>query len=124
MAYQRISKYIPGCDGTRLATDIYLPDTGEKVPVLIKAGYAPRRSIFEQEKQAIERFLEAGYAVAIVEVRGSGASFGGSDGFFGPRDGKDMAAIIENLTGECWCSGKAGTYGGSNYGRIQEITMI
>ena len=78
MNYTLESKYYAGCDGTKLAVDLYRPATDEKIPVLIKAGYAPRRSVMElpYERQAIEQFVNAGYAVAIVEVRGSGASFG------------------------------------------------
>ena len=78
MNYRRISRYYQGCDNTPIAVDLYLPETKEKVPVLIRAGYAPRRQVMEQpwEKEAIERFLGADYAVAIVEVRGSGASYG------------------------------------------------
>lgn len=121
MNYKRISKYYPGCDGTKLAVDLYLPETEEKVPVLLKAGYMPRRMI-ESEMDAVEGFLNEGYAVAIVEVRGSGASYGVSDGFFTRKDARDMAALIDQMTHEEWCSGKAGMYGGSNVGMIQEIT--
>lgn len=124
MDYRRISNYIPGVDGMRLAVDVYIPKTQEKVPVLLKAGYAPRRKMFEEDQAAVERFLAAGYAVAFADVRGSGASYGVSDGFFGLHDGKDMAAVLESLTKEPWCSGKAGTYGGSNHGMIQEVTML
>jgi len=124
LKFSRTSKYIPGSDGTKLALDIYIPETSEKVPVLLKAGYAPRRAEYENDKEAIDRFIGAGYAVAIVEVRGSGASFGVSDGFYGRNDGKDLACIIDALTKEEWCNGKAGTYGGSNYGMSQEITLI
>ena len=124
MEWKRSSKYIPGCDGTKLAVDIYLPETKEKVPLLLKAGYAPRRIMYEMDQAAVERFLAAGYAVAFADVRGSGASYGVSDGFFGPRDGKDMAAVIKSLAAEPWCTGKAGTYGGSNHGMVQEITML
>ncbi len=122
--YKRISKYMPGSDGTKLALDIYMPETSEKVPVLIKAGYQTRRSVYEMEKESIDRFIAAGYAVAIIDVRGSGASYGVSDGFFGRHDGKDLACIIDSLTQEDWCNGRAGTYGGSNYGMSQEVTLI
>ena len=124
MSYHRISHYYPGHDGTKLAVDLYLPDTEETVPFLLKAGYDKRRHQFETEKESMERFLEAGYAIAIVEVRGSGASYGHSDGFFGLHDGKDLACIIQALAAESWCSGVCATYGGSNYGMSQEITAI
>lgn len=124
MDYKRISKYYTGCDGTKIAVDLYLPQTDKKVPVLLKAGYGPRRQIDEMppEKKAIERFVDAEYAVAIVEVRGAGASMGVSDGFFTTKDARDMACLIDTMTHEDWCSGKAGMYGGSNHGMIQEIT--
>ena len=122
MEYRRVSRYYPGEDGTLLAVDIYVPQVQEKVPFLIKAGYDRRRQHFERDKAAIEGFIEAGYAVAIAEVRGCGASFGVSDGFFGPHDGKDLKAVIDAIAREPWCSGCAGMYGGSNYGMSQEIT--
>lgn len=124
MQYRRISRYYPGVDGTRLAVDLYLPETEEKVPFLLKAGYDRRRHQFESEKGPIERFLASGYAVAIVEVRGAGVSFGHSDGFFGLHDGKDLACVIEQLAAEPWCNGVCGMYGGSNYGMSQEITAV
>lgn len=124
MEYQRTSRYLPGCDGTKLAVDLYRPKTEEKVPLLVKAGNSPRRMMFESDKEAVLRFLEAGYAVAFVEVRGIGASYGVYDGFFGPRDGRDMERIINTLAQEPWCTGKVGTYGGSNHGMIQEITLL
>ena len=122
MEYKRVSKYYPGEDGTLLAVDIYLPKTQERVPFLMKAGYDRRRQHFERDRAAIEGFLAAGYAVAIAEVRGAGASFGVSDGFFGPHDGKDLKAVIDAIAKEPWCSGAAGMFGGSNYGMSQEIT--
>ena len=122
MEYKRVSRYYPGEDGTLLAVDIYLPGTQERVPFLMKAGYDRRRQHFERDKAAIEGFLAAGYAVAIAEVRGAGASFGVSDGFFGPHDGKDLKAVIDAIAKEPWCNGCAGMFGGSNYGMSQEIT--
>ena len=122
MEYKRVSRYYPGEDGTLLAVDVYLPPVEERVPVLLQAGYDRRRQRFEREKANIEAFLERGYAVAIAEVRGAGASFGVSDGFFGLHDGKDLKCVIEALAAEPWCNGRAGMYGGSNYGMSQEIT--
>ena len=124
MNHTRVSHYLPGCDGTKLAVDLYLPDTQEKVPLLVKAGNSPRRAMFQDDQEAVLRFLEAGYAVAYVEVRGIGASYGIYDGFFGPRDGRDMKELINALAQEDWCTGKVGTFGGSNHGMIQEITLL
>ena len=124
MKYSRESRYISGCDGTLLAVDLYLPKTKKKVPLLMNAGYEDRRSRFEKDREHLEQIISAGYALVIVDVRGSGASYGVSDGFFGRQDGKDLAGILDTLAKEDWCNGRTGTFGGSNYGMSQEITMI
>ena len=122
-SFSRISKYIEANDQTKLAVDIYLPISEERVPLLLKAGYTSRRMAYEQEKDAVHRFLNAGYAVAFMDVRGSGASFGTNDGFFGLYDGKDIKKVCDTLAAEQWCSGKVGMYGGSNYGMSQELVL-
>lgn len=124
MPYKRISRYYPGDDGTKLAVDLYLPETTEKVPVLVQAGYEKRRQRFERDRETMEYFLNENYAMAIIEVRGSGASYGISDGFFGLHDGKDIGGIIDALSKEDWCNGNAAMFGGSNYGMSQEITAV
>ena len=123
MEYRRISRYYPGCDGTKLAVDLYLPETAEKVPVLFNVGYEDRRRSFEGQKKALERFLEAGYAICLVEPRGHGASYGVSEGFFSRKDARDMKALIDAIAAEDWCNGRAGMFGGSNKGHIQHITL-
>ena len=123
MGYRRISKYYPGCDGTKLAVDLYLPETAEKVPVLFNVGYEDRRRSFEGQKKALERFLKAGYAICLVEPRGHGASYGISEGFFSRKDARDMKVLIDAIAAEDWCNGKAGMFGGSNKGHVQHITL-
>ena len=119
---KRLSKYIDGIDGTKLAVDVYIPDVCDnKIPLLLKAGIENRRRHYESDKEAIEEFVGAGYAVAVVEVRGCGASYGTFDGFFGRLDGKDIACVATALSKEEWCNGKVGTFGGSNYGMSQEL---
>ncbi|MBR3059533.1 MAG: CocE/NonD family hydrolase [Oscillospiraceae bacterium] len=121
--YTRVSRYYPGCDGTKLAVDLYLPVTERRVPVLVECGYEDRRRSFESRKPALERFLEAGYALAFIEPRGFGASYGVSEGFFSPRDAEDLASIVDAITLEPWCSGKAGSFGGSNKGQSQQLML-
>ncbi len=130
--YKRISKYYPGCDGTLLAVDVYLPNTEEKVPVIFQVSNGPRRAdenadhpfakaMAEKERTQREYFLERGYAYAKMEPRGVGASFGVSEGFWCPKDGQDMAAVIDAVASEDWCNGNAGMFGGSNVGASQEF---
>lgn len=121
--YQRSSKYYKGCDGVLLAVDLYRPVTDEPVPLLMQCGYFNRRSQFEMQKADFERFLNAGYAIALLEPRGNGASFGVSEGFFDRNSGKDIACVLDALASEGWCTGCAGMLGGSNLGQSQQLAL-
>lgn len=131
--YKRISKYVPGHDGTLLAVDLYLPETEEKVPVVFQMTNGERRphdddekgkKLFQETLRQYEWLLENGYAVCRVEPRGVGASFGVSEGFWSPKDGKDIAAVIDAVAAENWCNGNAGMYGGSNVGSSQHLAAM
>ena len=45
-SFSRISKYIEANDQTKLAVDIYLPISEERVPLLFKSGYTSRRMAY------------------------------------------------------------------------------
>jgi putative CocE/NonD family hydrolase len=121
--YQRISKYYKGCDGVLLAADLYIPATDKPVPLLMQCGYFNRRTQFEMQKADFERFMAAGYAVALLEPRGNGASFGISEGFFDRNSGKDIGCVLDAMTAEDWCTGCAGMLGGSNLGQSQQLAL-
>ncbi len=121
--YKRVSRYYPGCDGTKLAVDLYIPVTEQRIPVLVECGYDDRRRAFDMRKDTLERFLEEGYALALIEPRGFGASYGVSEGFFSPRDADDLAAVVDAITLEDWCNGRAGSFGGSNKGQSQQLML-
>lgn len=82
-AQKSISVYVPVKDGTRLAVDVYFPNSQEdEFPVLTQFARYWRSSEDPQTGEAIpslsqleEYFLANGYALAIVDVRESGASF-------------------------------------------------
>ena len=121
---KRLSKYYPGCDGTRLAVDLYLPECEEKAPLVFLVGRDMRRARYERFGALIDMLTDSGYAVALSEPRGVGASFGWSEGFHTPLDGKDVAALMDVIGGEDWCTGDVGMFGGSNLGNIQELTAV
>ena len=121
---KRFSRYYPGCDGTRLAVDVYLPETLPEggVPAVFHVGNDPRRARYEHMKRFIDLLLDRGYAVVLPEPRGYGVSYGCNEGFFNRLDGHDIAVLIDTLAEEDWCSGSVGMFGGSNLGNIQELT--
>jgi uncharacterized protein len=112
---------IPMRDGTRLATDLYLPVTDEPVPAIVeRTGYAKEKSPIHWTRSA-EYFASRGFAVAIQDVRGIHGSEGRyypwlDDGWGENQDGYDT---IEWLADQDWCSGRVGMFGGSYSGATQ-----
>ena len=69
-----------------------------------------------------ELLLLFGYAFVVIDVRGTGASFGTgyADGW---QTGKDLAEIFEFLVKEPWCDGNLGMIGVSWAGGVQYFVM-
>ncbi len=101
---------VPMRDGTKLATDYYLPEDGPGPwpVVLIRSTYG--------RAHASEGTLKRGYAMVIQDARGLGASRGESHVFYsdGWRPGRqDGADTVDWVIRQPWCNGKVGTTGGS-----------
>lgn len=120
--YTRISKYYSGVDGVKLAVDLYLPQTDEKVSAVMYAGRNHRRDRFEEMKSILNRLLEENYALVLPDLRGIGASYGRSDGFHSRLEAQDMKTLMETMAMEDWSDGSFGMLGGSNFGFIQDLT--
>ncbi len=106
---------IPMRDGTRLATDIYLPqsDTGESFPViLIRTPYSKEMNYLNGDYWA-----RRGYAVAIQDCRGRF----GSEGVWEPfiHEAEDGYDSVEWLASREWSNKKVGMIGGSYLGWVQ-----
>jgi putative CocE/NonD family hydrolase len=100
-------------DGVKLATDIYLPQTEGKIPVILI------RTPYKKEMGEIQGryYARRGYAVAIQDCRGRFGSEGVWEPFINePKDGYDA---IEWLAAQPWSSGKVGMIGGSYVGWVQ-----
>lgn len=113
-AHRQLNVMVPMRDGTRLATDLFFPNTpGEPRPVLLSRtpyGKLLRRPDWH-------RYLAAGYVLAVQDVRGRHDS----DGEFYPvmNEGLDGYDTIEWLAAQPWCNGRVGTMGGSYSGWVQ-----
>lgn len=107
-------------DGTRLATDVYLPAGGEgSWPALLvrttygKKGYGPE----------FGSWVGKGYAMVIQDVRGRFDSQGADLAFLNCgngqlQDGHDTIAWIAR---QKWCNGRVGTVGASAMGITQTL---
>ena len=56
-------------------------------------------------------FVPRGYAVVIVDVRGTGASFGTRDSFRSPKEREDSREITDWVVAQPWSNGRVGATG-------------
>jgi putative CocE/NonD family hydrolase len=115
-------------DGCRLAVDVYLPvGAGARVPcILILTPYYRRFALKPGASAGIESapgafrwrdlFVPRGYALCVVDVRGTGASFGTRDSFRSPRERDDFREIAEWVVAQPWSDGRIGATGISYVG--------
>ena len=107
-AQQRtVQGYIPMSDGVTLAYQVVLPDPGVHGPgpyptLLDYSGYGPGRTV---NYNLDERFVTKGYALAGVNIRGTGCS-GGYFDYFEDRQSVDGKEAIEWLTSQDWSNGR------------------
>lgn len=123
------SKYITVRDGTELASTIYTPilveGNPQAIPLVWKHDRYHTRNKPLEEMPAFERFknqmLSNGIAVALVDSRGSGASYGHTEAPFSIIEQYDMYDVTEWFAAQNWCSGKIGMFGRSYSGISQYL---
>lgn len=109
----------PMRDGVRLYTEVFLPATTGRFPVILLRSPYPYSRPSRNDKRPISRYLEAGYAVVFQLTRGQGKS----EGLFhlfkdDADDGKDC---IEWIAAQAWCDGNVGMEGSSYLGMTQML---
>jgi putative CocE/NonD family hydrolase len=129
--WNRYSVYVPARDGTRIAVDYYLPtaadvEATEPLPVILH--YTRYVRAFETDEglrtrvdgdPVLQHMLKHGYAVAVADAYGSGASFGYRDLDFSAAEAAASHDVIEWLAGQPWCDGNVGMHGRSYPGMTQ-----
>lgn len=100
-------------DGTKLATDVYLPETGSKFPVVLVRTPYDKNGI----KDAAEKFVKHNIAVVAQDCRGRQKSEGEFYPFLNER--QDGLETLRWLRKQEWCNGKVGGWGGSYVGITQ-----
>jgi putative CocE/NonD family hydrolase len=113
-------------DGTRLATDLFMPTGGaadERFPVLLE--YLPYRKMESRARnyRLYSYFVARGYVVARVDIRGTGESEGRLIPYeYSDIEHEDGAAVIDWLARQPWSSGNVGMFGIS-WGGFNAIQM-
>jgi uncharacterized protein len=104
------SYYLPMADGVRLAVSVWFPDgrvPGKKVPVVLIQTRYGRAGVFNYgENRQYRRLLKDGFAVAVVDTRGTTSSFGSRPVEIGPEEVKDMDRLIVHFRTRPWSSGE------------------
>ena len=113
-------------DGVQLAADLYLPSGGakdERFPVLLE--YLPYRKDEARDRnyRLYAYFVERGYAVARIDIRGTGASEGRLVPFeYSGQEWADGDAVLDWLAAQPWSTGQLGMFGIS-WGGFNAIQM-
>jgi predicted acyl esterase len=122
-----VSTYITMRDGCRLAADIYVPqgaDPAKTFPALLI--FTPYYRRFKTNGEVAESapaasqyrdfFVVRGYTVVVVDVRGTGASFGTRDALRSPTERDDYREVAEWAVKQPWSNGVLGSTGISYVG--------
>lgn len=132
--------YTTKSDSTKLAVDLFLPSKvkeGEKIPTIFYLTRYIRslrlRKFFrwlqnplfgQVPKKEVEYFTKNGYAIVIMDARGSGASFGNRMMDFTPQEMWDGAEVIDWIVAQPWSNGNVGTTGISYLGTTSELILM
>ncbi len=128
------SQYVTMRDGCRLAVDAYVPQpvdgVAQKFPTI--ALFTPYYRRFKLRPGGSgevnpntgkfrDFFVPRGYAVVVVDVRGTGASFGTRDSFRSPREREDSREIADWIVAQPWSNGTIGATGISYVGAASDF---
>ncbi|MGQ0540045.1 MAG: CocE/NonD family hydrolase [Gemmatimonadaceae bacterium] len=122
-------------DGVRLALDIYHPrslEPGKRLPTILeqtryRRSLEPRpelRDSLDRPSAKITAFVSSGYAYVVVDVRGTGASFGSRNIELGPVEVRDGYEIVDWIIRQSWSDGKVGATGVSYVGTTAELLLV
>ncbi len=137
-AATQVEEYVPAFDGEELYVEVTLPDPelypDGQWPVILEASpyhgtLADREGIriFPDPKdEEGERlgltgyFAPRGYAVVIMDLRGTGMSSGCLD-HLGPNDANDLKTVVEWAAAQPWSTGEVGMTGHSYVGSTPSV---
>jgi putative CocE/NonD family hydrolase len=119
--------YISMQDGVRIAAEIWLPAgmTGsDRLPTLVSFTRYWRASAYDPPQNGKSELFaglnQAGYAVVVVDTRGSGASFGSRATEFSVCETRDFKHVIDWVAEQHWSNGRVATIGVSYSGNTAE----
>ncbi len=128
------SVYVTMRDGVQIAVDIWLPtdlDDTATIPTLIHATryWRARQNVaagYENDNNfaEAEQVNKEGYALVLVDARGSGASFGTRPYEMNVAEATDYGEIVDWIIAQPWSNQNVGAYGVSYAGNTAEMLAI
>ena len=121
------SEYITMPDGVQIAADIWLPSSvvsGGKVPAMLELTRYWRVIHNKLPRERVLYLTQLGFAHAVVDCRGSGASFGVRPSEQSETEVNDFRHIIQWLASQPWSNGAVATVGSSYSGNTAEFAMV
>jgi len=126
--WSRHSEYVSMPDGVDLAAFYFIPtlngaEASAALPVILI--YTRYLRVWEEggevvsfldDRPFVQDLVQSGYVLAIVNARGSGASFGIRHNEFSAEETADSHEVIEWLAAQEWSDGNVGMWGGSYSG--------
>lgn len=131
--------YIGMTDGVEIAVDLWFPPSfskNQKTPTLLHMtrywratetsflmralmglGFIDKNTTLPEGVQPLN---QAGYAVLLVDARGSGASYGHRVAELAPREIADYGELVDWIVKQPWSDGQVGAYGVSYNGITAE----
>lgn len=119
--------YVPMRDDVKIAVDVVLPSDlaeGDQIPTLMQmTRYWRGVQNTSLDDDAI-RVIQAGYALVLVDARGSGASFGSRPIEWSPDEITDYGEVVDWIVAQPWSNGRVGAFGVSYEANTAELLTI
>jgi predicted acyl esterase len=103
-------------DGVRLAARLWLPDEQPAATILEALPYRMDDLTASYAAEYERLCQEGGFAVARVDLRGTGSSEGVAVDEYPRQEQEDLLEVIAWLAEQDWCTGRVGMYGTSYSG--------
>lgn len=125
--WRRRSQYVEVEDGTRIAVHVFRAEGPDRrLPALwcVDRYHLVHQLVHDPTTPLrgwLQRLLDGGFVVALMDVRGSGASFGRWDGPFSAQEISDARHIGGWLANQDFCTGRTGMIGRSYSAIVQPL---
>ena len=117
-----IRDVIPLSDGEQLSVTLFIPDS-TPAPCILEALPYRKDDMTSGWRPEYQRFCdEFGFAVARIDVRGTGSSSGRATDEYPEAEQRDLAEAIAWLAAQPWCSGHVGMFG-TSYGGFNSFQL-